>query len=238
MKDSKNLILLLSSLCIALGFVVAGAFLYCGIKSISNNTRVVNVRGLSEMDVEADHVVWSLPFQELGDDLPSLYIKIGQKSESIKQFLVNNGIKGEEITLSAPQITDRLLDNYAHQQPSERYRIKTILTVSSSQVSLVRNLAARQGELLKQGIAVVSNEWDNNIEYSFTKLNEVKPQMIQDATKNAREVAVKFAEDSDSRLGKIKTASQGYFTISNVDENTPHRKHIRVVTNVEYLLKD
>ena len=238
MKDKRNLTLFLSSLCIALSLVIAGALLYRGIKSISDNNRVVNVRGLSEMDVDADRVVWILPFQDLGNDLPTLYAKIEQKGESIKQFLINNGVKAEEITLSAPQISDRHLQNYTIEQPKERYRIKSTLTVSSGQVELVRKLETRQGELLKQGIAVVSNEWENNITYKFTKLNEVKPQMIQDATKNAREVAQKFAEDSDSRLGKIKTASQGYFTIENVDVSTPYKKHIRVVTNVQYLLKD
>lgn len=238
MKDLRNRTLFLSSLCIALGLVAVGALLYKGIKSISNNSRVVNVRGLSEMKVDADQVVWILPIQDLGNDLSTLYTRIEQKSESIKQFLMSNGVKAEEITLSAPKITDLFIQSYTVEQPRERYIIKASLTVSSNQVELVRRLETRQGELLKQGIAVTSNDWDRNITYKFTKLNEIKPQMIQDATKNAREVAQKFAEDSDSRLGKIKTASQGYFTIEDVDQSTPYKKHVRVVTNVEYLLKD
>lgn len=82
-----------------------------------------------------------------------------------------------------------------------------------------------------------SNSWENPVEFKYEGLNDIKPQMIEEATKNAREAALKFAKDSDSRLGKIKTANQGTFSIENRDSNTPHIKKVRVVTSVTYYLK-
>ena len=80
--------------------------------------------------------------------------------------------------------------------------------------------------------------WEYKTEYSFTKLNDIKPEMIEEATKNAREAAEKFAQDSDSKLGKIKKASQGQFSISDRDSNTPYIKSVRVVSSIDYFLND
>ena len=98
-------------------------------------------------------------------------------------------------------------------------------------------LMSRQAELLKKGVITGGNNWENPVEFKYEGLNAIKPQMIEEATKNAREAAEKFAKDSDSRLGKIKTANQGTFTIENRDSNTPYIKKIRVVTSVTYYLK-
>jgi hypothetical protein len=104
-------------------------------------------------------------------------------------------------------------------------------------VDKVRELMRRQTELMKQGIALVSEEYGgNNIVYEFTELNKIKPEMVQEATKNARKTAEKFAEDSNSKLGSIRKASQGQITIENRDTNTPYIKNIRVVNTVEYTL--
>ena len=95
-----------------------------------------------------------------------------------------------------------------------------------------------QSELLKQGIAIIGGDWEYKVSYDFTGLNDVKPQMIEEATKNARLAAEKFAKDSNSKLGKIKHASQGQFSIEDRDANTPFIKHIRVVTTIDYSLED
>ena len=95
----------------------------------------------------------------------------------------------------------------------------------------------RMGELLKQGIAISANDYDQQVQYEFTKLNEIKPAMIEEATKNARAAAEKFAEDSGSRLGKIKDAQQGQFSIEDRDQYTPGIKNVRIVTYVSYFLK-
>lgn len=93
-------------------------------------------------------------------------------------------------------------------------------------------------ELGKQGIVFSSNNYESRTEYLFTRLNEIKPEMVEEATRKAREVAMKFASDSDSRLGKIKRASQGQFSINSRDRNNPHIKKVRVVSTVEYYLSD
>ena len=91
--------------------------------------------------------------------------------------------------------------------------------------------------LLKQGIAITGGDYKYNVSYEFPGLNEVKPRMIEEATKNARAAAEKFAKDSDSELGKIRNASQGQFSISDRDAYTPYIKSVRVVTTVNYYLK-
>ena len=97
----------------------------------------------------------------------------------------------------------------------------------------------KQSELLKKGIVTGGgSQWENPVEFEYEGLNEIKPGMIEEATQNAREAAKKFAKDSGSRLGKIKTANQGTFTIENRDSNTPYIKKVRVVTSVTYYLKN
>jgi hypothetical protein len=105
-------------------------------------------------------------------------------------------------------------------------------------VDTVLKLRPKEAELLKKGIVSGGNSWETPVEFKYEGLNDIKPEMIEEATRNARETAQKFAKDSDSRLGKIKTASQGTFTIENRDSNTPHIKKVRVVTSVTYYLKN
>jgi hypothetical protein len=112
------------------------------------------------------------------------------------------------------------------------------VTVYSAQVGTVRAAMGGLLELGKEGVAFTGDAYQNPVEYLFTRLNEVKPEMIEESTRNAREVASKFAEDSDSQLGKIRRASQGQFSIEPRDTNNPHIKKIRVVSTVEYYLSD
>ena len=115
---------------------------------------------------------------------------------------------------------------------------KSVIIVCTSDVDEVLALMSRQSELLKKGIVTAGgNQWENPVEFKYEGLNGIKPEMIEEATKNAREAAEKFAKDSESRLGKIKTANQGTFTIADRDSNTPHIKKVRVVTSVIYYLK-
>ena len=154
------------------------------------------------------------------------------------QFLKANGIKDNEISINAPQVVDMQADRYNSNPLPYRYNVTNVLVVTSSQVELVRKLIEQQTQLLKQGIAIVAGDYQYQTTYEYTELNSVKPAMIADATKNAREAANKFAEDSESKLGKIKTASQGQFSIEDRDQYTPYIKRIRVVSTIVYYLKD
>lgn len=229
---------IVEAIIISLGLFLLGISVRSGIKIFSQRDRVVNVKGLAEMEVPADKVVWPLPFKDVGNDLTVLYDNLKVKNNAIISFLKSNGVKDEEISISAPVVIDMDAERYNSTTPTYRYNITSVITVSSSNVDLVRKLMTEQGELLKQGIAVSSGDYQYQVQYLFTGLNAIKPQMIEDATRNAREAAIKFAEDSSSKLGKIKSANQGQFSISDRDVNTPYMKNVRVVSTVEYYLKD
>lgn len=228
----------IEALILAVGLLLMGVFIQQGLDSFSSNNRVVNVKGLSEMEVPANKVTWPLMYKELGNDLPTLYTNIRQTNEAIVQFLKRKGIDASEISINAPEIIDLKAERYNSNPTSYRYNVTSVITVTSTKVELVRQMISEQSELLKQGIAITGGDYRYNVQYEFTGLNDVKPQMIEEATQNARAAAVKFAKDSDSKLGKIKRANQGQFSISDRDANTPYIKRIRVVTTIDYLLED
>jgi hypothetical protein len=141
-----------------------------------------------------------------------------------------------EISVAAPKVLDTRTE-WSGSQNHYAYIVTSVVTVCTDKVDTIISLQAQQGELLQHGIALASG-WEFPTIYTFTKLNEIKPSMIEIATKNARETAERFAADSDSRLGKIKRATQGQFTITDRDSNTPYMKNVRVVTSVDYYLRD
>ena len=225
-------------LLICIGLLLLGVQVRKGLSSISDNQRVVTVRGLSEREVNANKVTWPIVSKEVGNDLPSIYANIERTNTAILSFLNTNGIKDSEISINAPQVIDLQADRYNSQSIPFRYNVTNVVVVTSSQVEQVRKLIERQTELLKQGIAIVAGDYQYQTTYEYTDLNSIKPTMIADATKNAREAANKFADDSESKLGKIKTASQGQFSIEDRDQYTPYIKRVRVVSTIVYYLKD
>lgn len=176
--------------------------------------------------------------KEVGNDLPTIYAHLEETNRIILTFLKENGITDQEISVNAPQVLDLQADRYSSGNTPFRYNVTNVVVVTSSQVEKINGLVKRQVELLKQGVAIVAGDYQYQISYEYIDLNAIKPDMIADATKNAREAALKFAEDSQSKLGKIKSASQGQFTIENRDQYTPYIKRIRVVNYVEYFLND
>lgn len=223
---------------IAIGMFLMGYLIKQGLNTFSDKDRVVNVKGLAEMEVLANKVTWPLMFKDLGNDLPSLYNKINATNRAIVDFLRKKGIEENEISINAPEIIDMRAERYNNNPVPFRYNVTSVITVTSSQVDLVRKMISEQSELLKQGIAITGGDYRYNVRYEYTGLNDIKPQMIEEATKNARAAAVKFAKDSDSELGKIKKAYQGQFSIEDRDANTPYIKRIRVVTTIDYSLED
>lgn len=223
---------------IAVGLTLIGVMINTGISNFKNRDRVVTVKGLAEMEIPADKVVWPLMYKDLGNDLLTLYNNIQTKNKTIVEFLQANGISGEEISVAPPEIIDMEAERYSSQTPQYRYNATSVITVTSKDVEKIRKLISEQTELLKQGVAITGGDYRYSIIYEFTGLNDVKPQMIEEATKNARLAAEKFAIDSGSKLGKIRDASQGQFSITDRDANTPYIKNIRVVTTINYYLKN
>jgi len=218
----------------ALGWLIASAAI-----DVKEYERSVTVKGLAEEEFTADVVIWPIQFTLASNNLPSLYQDIDTNTGTIISFLTDQGIERQDITIGTPAITDKSAQQYGNQNRAEfRYTGMQTVTVYSDAIETVREVMGKLSELGKQGIVLTGNNYQSQTEYLFTRLNEVKPAMIEDATRKAREVAEKFAEDSDSRLGKIRRASQGQFSISPRDNNTPHIKKVRVVSTIEYYLSD
>ena len=223
---------------LAIGFIILGFLLKTSVDNFSNKDRYVSVKGLSEMEFPADKVTCPLVFKEIGDDLLKIYTNVNAKNDTIVAFLKAKGINEKDINISAPEIVDLQAERYGNERPPYRYNVTSVITITSSDVPKIKALITQQSELLKKGIAIISGDYRYQINYEFTKLNDVKPKMIEETTKNARATAEKFASDSDSKLGKIKNANQGQFSIVDRDSNTPDIKRVRVVTTVDYYLED
>lgn len=223
---------------LAAGMVAGSAIFASSVIEFRAMERVVQVKGLSEREVAADSVIWPIKFNEVDNNLTTLVANLERKNEQIQAFLKLQGFSQKEITIAVPQIVDRQAGYYDPNANQMRYTASSTVTVYSSNVDLVHQAMAKLLELSKTGIAIAGQDYDSKPEFIFSGLNELKPDMIEEATRNAREVATKFAADSDSKLGKIKTASQGQFSITDRDSNTPYIKKVRVVATVDYYLSD
>lgn len=219
---------------IAVGMVIVGFTLKAGIDNIAFRDREVTVRGLAEREVSANLVTWPIAYSIAGNDLGTIYDRVNENNEKIVKFLTSNGISQDEISVNPPDTYDATSNRYRSDSFSYNYSINCTVTVTTKKVDKVRELLNRQSELLKEGIAF-SNSYIN---YQFTDLNKIKPEMIAEATKNARAAADQFAADSESKVGKIKTASQGQFSIDDSDSSTPFIKKVRVVSTIVYYLED
>jgi len=236
-SNSKNNFMLLG-LSIFAGLAVLALSLLVSVKTIKSFDRFVSVKGLAEVEVAANRVIWPVAYKEIGNDLSSLYKSINDKNRVIIDYLKSKGLDESEISVSAPQIIDMSAERYQSQQSTYRYNITSVLTVTSEKVEKVREIISSQSDLLQKGIALSSGDFQYTTQYFYTKLNDIKPAMIEEATKNARNAAEKFAKDSNSKIGRIKNANQGQFSITDRDGNSPHIKVVRVVSTIEYLLRD
>lgn len=224
---------------LVIGLAVLGLLLGRGAIQFKEYERTVAVKGLSEQEFAADIVIWPIQFTEAGNDLGALYGAIESGTGKITSFLAAGGIDPAEVTVSTPAITDKSAQQYGNNQGAQfRYTASRVVTVYSRDIERVRKVMGGLSELGRQGVVISGGNYELRTEYLFTRLNEVKPQMVEEATRKAREVAEKFAQDSRSSLGRIKSASQGQFSIEDRDKNTPHIKKVRVVSTVEYYLAD
>lgn len=223
---------------IFLGLLLLGLCIKGGFNAFADKDRTVAVKGLCEREVPANKVTWPIVVKLTGDDLQTLYQQVQTSNQAVTGFLKSNGLSEQEISVNAPQVQDMQAEQFASQQAPYRYMVTAVVTVTSTHVDKVRQLIKSQSQLMQQGIAVVAGDYNYPTLYEYTDLNKIKPQMVADATKNARESALKFAEDSQSKLGKIKSASQGQFSIEDRDQFTPYIKKVRVVSTVDYYLKD
>ncbi len=239
MQRNSNVSALILGFFILTGLSALGYLLGTAAIEYKQYERSVTVKGLSEREVNADIVIWPIQFTAAGNDLGTLYDHIEANTLKIKLFLGKKGVNSDEVTFASPAITDKSAQQYGGERsPEFRYVAFQTVTVYSKNIPAVHLVMSSLSELGKQGIVFTGGDYQSQTEYIFTRLNEVKPEMIEEATRKAREVAEKFASDSASKLGKIKRASQGQFSISARDNNNPHIKKVRVVATVEYYLSD
>ena len=218
----------------AVGIICLGWFIKAGIDNFANKDRHVTVKGLAEREVPADKVTWSIGTKVTGNDLPTLYEGINIQTDKIKKFLTQNGLDAKEITVNPPSISDLEAREWGENNKNFRYIISTTITVATNKVDQVNKAIFKQAELLKQGVAIENSD----AQYEYASFQQMKPEMMSEAIKNAQKTAEQFAEASNARLGEIQTAGQGQFEIDNRDQNTPYIKKLRVVTTITYSLKD
>ena len=224
---------------IGLGICVAGLSLSHAMFEIRASQRVVTVRGLAEREVDADLAIWPLTFTISTNELGDLQRQIDAKRAAIRAFLVAAGFEAAEISESPPRIRDTQTEYYGREGgPKFRFVAQSTMTLRTNKVALVKATMEKTGDLVGQGIVLSGEDYGRSTQFLYTALNDIKPPMIEEATKNARAAAEKFALDSGSRVGKIRSATQGLFSIGDRDMNSPDRKNVRVVTTVEYYLKD
>ena len=230
MKENR----VIASALIAVGIAVLGLFVKAGIDNFANKDRKVTVKGLAEREVPADKVTWSIGTKVTGNDLPMLYENINMQTDKIKRFLKQNGLDEKEVTVNPPSISDLEAREWGDNNKNFRYIVSTTITVATNKVEEVKKAIFLQAELLKQGVAIENS----NAQYEYASFQQMKPEMMAEAIKNAQKTAEQFAEASKSELGEIQTAGQGQFEIEDRDQNTPYIKKLRVVTTITYSLDD
>jgi hypothetical protein len=225
---------------IGIGIIIAGISISKALYDARAAQRYVTVKGLAEQEVDADLAIWPITFKDASNDLGMLQKNIDRKRELITNFLTESGFQRTDISNSAPKIQDTQADVYYGQRSTSpfRYIAQTTTTLRSENVQLVKQSMEKSADLVGKGIVLIAEGWENRTEFLYTSLNEIKPAMIEEATINARKAAEKFAEDSGSKVGKIRNATQGLFSINDRDINTRDRKKVRVVTTVQYFLID
>jgi len=234
-KNSRSVII--AGLFVGLGLTFLGLFIYKAITHFKLTERVVSVKGLAEKEVKANIAIWPITFKQVSNDLNSLYKDMENKQKLLISFLKDNRFSDEEISISQLVTIDRQANDYYNpERINYRYSSKSTVTVYTEKVDRVREVMRKVDQLGKKGIAIQPQDYDNRTQFLYTNLNEIKPAMVEEATAKGREVAIKFAKDSQSKLGKLKTARQGQFSISNRDSNTPYIKIVRVVASMEYYL--
>ncbi len=239
------------------GLIVGGNLLGAQIKAIKLADRYVTVKGLVERTVKSDTAIWPVAFNEAGNDLADVFAKSQADKGTVLKFLADNGVASGEISVGQISVTDTQANQYGSNRAPNRYIVQETVTVHTSDVDKLAKAAEKTSDLVRSGVILESNNGQNSIAYKFKGLNSLKPDMITEATRNARASADRFAADSGSQVGSIKAANQGVFSISAADSvsasvpgedggtgytndqqaDASIMKKVRVVATVDYYLK-
>lgn len=244
MVQSSGLVKVVAAVIVGVAIAGAGWFVGNGIANMRSLDRYVTVKGLAEQDVQADRAVWPITFVATDDVLQTAQAKIESDTKTLIDFLASHGISKEMTELQNLQVTDQLAQSYRSGPIESRYIVNQTIQVRTDDVKAVVAASQDIGKLLQGGIVLGGQGYNPGPSYMFTGLNDVKPEMIAAATANAREAAAQFAADSGGQLGGIRRATQGLFQIlaadgaPNMNEASQINKTVRVVTTMEYLIRD
>ena len=220
---------------LAVGLVLASLVLGGAIRDFRLSDRFVEVKGFAEREVVADLAIWPINYQLIGNALDELRAAMDAADESVIAFLKLRGFTDAEISRTPPRITDQWVYASGAQRPAHRYTAERGITLQTTRIEATRTALEEAADLVSQGV-VLTPGWGQAARFLFTGLDDIKPEMIAEATADARRAAAQFAADSDARVGAIRSARQGFFSISERDASVPEIKLVRVVTTIEYIL--
>lgn len=227
---------------IGLGLLAGGFFPGYYYYHAKMDDRTVSVKGLAERDVKSDLALWTIRFQSADNEIIKAKREVESQQRKIMRFLTKAGFSADEVLVQGLTMQDAYAETYREKSTiSARYTLTQNLLVRTNKVDLVQKSYPNIGELVSIGVNFAA--YGNGVSYVYTKLNEVKPEMLREATLNARKAADEFARNSGSEVGDIRHANQGVFSITareqNTDqpENTQIDKRVRVVSTIEYFLK-
>ena len=222
---------------LAIGMVAGGYLLGDGLLRAKQADRSVTVRGLAEKDVTADLATWTIAYSAQADDLASAQADIDADTKALRGFFTELGFDGDALQPTGANVS-QFNNNYG----STTYTIRQRMSLRTNDIKKAQAAVKRQFDLIRRGVVL---DEGSGMAYSFTKLNDIKPKMVAEATKDARASAEQFAKDSGAEVGAIKNAAQGYFSIEARDgdsgggwgqSDTPYKK-VRVVTTIDFYLK-
>lgn len=231
--NRSRISLIVSAGLVALGLAAAGYFVGEGISDRGAGRRIISVKGLSEREVPASVATWTIGYSATGNDLGEINRKLAESTKAVVAFLKEAGFSESDMAVQPPALRDTSMDVREKDSPPppERYRADQSVLLRTSKVDAIKPALASASNLMVSGVLLSGKSEPN---YIFNQVNEIKPAMIQEATKNARIAAEQFSRDSQTTLGKLRNATQGWFQVENRDAATPERKIVRVVVDVEY----
>jgi hypothetical protein len=229
----RGVTVIISALLLAVGIYAGGFFIGDGISNWNSGRRIIAVKGLSEREVPASVAVWTVAYAATENDLNAINRKLSESTKSVVAFLKSAGFDEKDMSVQPPAVHDASTEPREKDAPAplERFRAEQSVLLRTAKVDLIKPALASAATLMTNGVLLTAGCQPN---YVFNQLNEIKPAMIQEATKNARIAAEQFSRDSQTRLGKLRNASQGWFQVENRDVATPERKVVRVVVDVDY----
>jgi hypothetical protein len=233
----------LVSVILGLSLIVSAFLLRDGLTDMRTGDRYVTVKGVAEKEVTADLALWPIRFAATGDTLEAARERMRASQSGVMAFLKLQAIEDDAVELQRLDVVDTHANPYQPEHGARKFIINQVLMVRTGEVDKVRQAARNVGDLVDSGVLLSSDYGPTGPTYLFTRLNDIKPEMISEATAAARASAQQFARDADAELGGLRRANQGVFQILARDqapgvmaEQQPF-KTVRVVSTFDYYLR-